>query len=343
MNRREFVRKGFQVAAGAAALGSGVANATVPRDKKIPLAGSIPTRKFGKTGLELPILGAGGVPLVSMWRMGLPRLSEGERVELVRYAYDRGVRYFDTAPVYHECESILGRALKDVRDNVYLNTKVETTAPAEVRKSVEISLEKLQTSYLDGIQIHGTPGLENMTVKQAMKIHAELVKLRDEGIVRFIGFSAHGYFDKAYDLISTGGFDTTLLACGYFRAGMLELLPNAMVEYREMCLAKASEGGMGILAMKVLRLGMFGHWGKLLVPGFDEKRIKQLPGAAIRYQLQDERVHTLLIGLSGKSDLDENIRTLSGNTMYTTSDSVLLAEFSAKLYEHKLFQGAKDA
>ena len=60
---------------------------------------------------------------------------------LVRYAYDRGVRYFDTAPSYMESQAILGEALKDRRRQVCLVTKVETTKPEEVRKSVESSLK----------------------------------------------------------------------------------------------------------------------------------------------------------------------------------------------------------
>ena len=130
----------------------------------------------------------------------------------MRYAYERGMRYFDTSPVYMESEAILGDALKDRRRQVCLVTKVEATQPAEVRKSVEQSLKALQTDYLDLILIHGTPGLEQMSVGQAMKIHAQLVKLRDQRIIRFIGFSAHGYFDKALALIASESFDHCMLS-----------------------------------------------------------------------------------------------------------------------------------
>ena len=78
---------------------------------------------------------------------------------LVRYAYDRGVRYFDTAGNYLESQAILGEALKDRRRQVCLVTKVETTKPEDVRKSVEPSLKALQTDYLDILLIHGTPGV----------------------------------------------------------------------------------------------------------------------------------------------------------------------------------------
>ena len=55
-------------------------------------------------------------------------------MKLVRYAYDRGVRYFDTAGNYMESQSMLSKGLKGVRDKVYLVAKVETTDPAKYLK-----------------------------------------------------------------------------------------------------------------------------------------------------------------------------------------------------------------
>ncbi|GAB4140936.1 hypothetical protein JCM17478_32030 [Thermopirellula anaerolimosa] len=175
-------------------------------------ADRLPVREFGKLGESLPILGYGGAALVSHW--GSP-LSVDERIELVRYAYRRGIRYFDIAANYGESQRIFGEALKDVRRHVYLVTKVETTDPVEVRPAVENSLGQLKTDYVDGLLLHGTPGLEQMTVAQAMNIHDELVRLREEKITCFIGFSAHSYFHKALALIESGAFDQCMLSYGY--------------------------------------------------------------------------------------------------------------------------------
>ena len=70
-----------------------------------------------------------------------------------------------------------------------------------------------------------------------------------------------------------------------------------------------------------------------MVPGFDKQRLKQLPGAAIRHVLQDQRVHVLNIGMRLKEEIDANIKILSGDTTYTPEDRDLLAEFSAQLYD----------
>ena len=252
---------------------------------------------------------------------------------LFRSAYDRGVRYFDTSPVYMESEAILGEALKDRRHQVCLVTKVESTRPEEVRKSVEKSLKVLQTDYLDLTLIHGTPGLQQMTVPQAMKIHAELVKLRDEKVTRFVGFSAHGYFDKALGLIASGGFDQCMLSYGYIPRGYDQIWTARMTTLRDACVAKAHELSMGIVAMKVMGAGMLAAWSGYLVPGFDKQRLQQLPGAAIRHVLQDQRIHLLNIGMRLREEIDANIKLLTGSTVYTAEDRGLLAEFSARLYD----------
>jgi predicted aldo/keto reductase-like oxidoreductase len=324
--RREFLKRAAQAAV-AAAVSGGIASGAVPKEKKIDLADTIPTRVLGKTGVKLPILGYGGAGLVKVW--GSP-LSPKDRVKLVRYAYYQGVRYFDTAGNYMESQAILGEALKGIRDNVYLVSKVETTVPGWVRKAVEKSLKELKTDYLDAILIHGTPGIEQMTIEQAMKVHGELVKLRDERVVRFIGFSAHSYFDKALALISSGGFDQCMLSYGYIPRGHDQIFSAKMVELRNACVAKAHKLGMGIVAMKVIGGGVLGAWSGYVVPGFDKKRLKQLPAAAIRYVLQDKRIHLLTIGMRLKKEVDANIKTLSGDTVYTLNDRALLAKFCAK-------------
>jgi len=326
IDRRSFLKAGMAAAIGSVAAGSGVARAGEPPSDPTQIA----TRPFGKTGRSLPILGYGGAALVKVWASPL---SAEDRAKLVRYAYDRGIRYFDTAGNYMESQSILGEGLKGIRDKVYLVTKVETTDPAQVRGAVEKSLKELQTDYLDAILIHGTPGLEQMTVKRAMEVHGELVKLRGEGIAKFLGFSAHSYFDKALALIDSGGFDLCMLSCGYFPRGHNQVFSPRMLELRNACLAKAHERGMGIIAMKVMGGGVLGAWAGYVVPRFDKRRLGQLPPAAIRFALEDERIHILNIGMRMKQEVDANIKTLSGDITCTLGDRALLAEFMAKAYD----------
>ncbi|MHC4201307.1 MAG: aldo/keto reductase [Planctomycetota bacterium] len=319
MKRREFIRRAAQAAAVATA-SARMAHGAGPRNKKIQLADTIPARAFGKTGVKLPILGYGGAALPKAW--GNP-LSVEDRVKLVRYAYDRGVRFFDTAGNYMESQSIMGNVV------------------SEVRRAVEKSLRELQTDYLDLIQIHGTPGLEQMSVKQAMKIHGELVKLRNQRVVRMIGFTAHSYFDKALAMISSGGFEHCMLAYGYLPRGHNQLFSPKMLKLREACLTKAHGRGMALVAMKVVGAGALGAWSGYMVPGFDKKRLRQLPGAAIRYVLKDKRIHLLAIGMRLKHEIDANIRTFAGPTAFSPGDQALLKEFSPKVMQSGHFKKMK--
>lgn len=345
--RREFLKRAGQAAV-VAGLASGVA-AAAPKGEKTD---AIPTRVFGKTGVKLPILGYGGAALPKKW--GNP-LSLEDRVKLVRYAYDSGIRYYDTSISYSYAESqeIIGKALKDVRSNVFITTKVDFWNRARrggriekvdkkgVARQVQKNLAELQTDYIDCVLIHGTPGVEQMTVEQSMEIHGELAKARKKGLIRFVGFSAHSYFDKALALIESGGFDLCMLAYGYLPRGHNQRFSPKAIDLREKCLAAAHKRKMGIVAMKVVGGGFLGAWSGYIVPTFDKKRLKQLPAAAIRYVLQDKRVHMLTIGMRLKREIDANIQTFSGDTGYTADDRALLAEFSAKALDSDKMKAMK--
>ena len=79
--------------------------------------------------------------------------------------------------------------------------------------------------------------------------------------------------------------------------------------------------------------GWLGRWSGYIVPGFDQPRLAQLPGAAFRHVLQDPRVHVLAIGMHLQSRIDANLKILTGDAACTPEDRAPLAEFSAKLYE----------
>ena len=346
--RREFLKEAAQ-ATTAVAVSASLASTAAPDETRVVQAESIPIRTLGRTDLKLPILGYGGAGLPKKW--GNP-LSLEDRVKLVRHAYDSGVRYFDTSISYSYSESqeIIGKALKEVRDEAFVTTKVDFWDRSKpngritkvdkkaVARQVEKNLAELQSDYVDAILIHGTPGVEQMTVEQCMEVQGELAKARDKGLVRFVGFSAHGYFDKALALIETGGFDLCMLACGYLPRGHSQRFTEKSIALREKCLEAAHQRQMGIVAMKVMGAGMLGARSGYVVPAFDKQRLKQLPGAAIRHVLQDQRIHMLTIGMRLRSDIAANLNVLTGQAATTAVDRALLADFSAKLYETPAFK-----
>jgi predicted aldo/keto reductase-like oxidoreductase len=331
--RREFL-KSTLAAAGVAALGAPAVGKEERTKTITPGDTGIPTRRFGKTGYTLPILGMGGSAMVKQWvaAYGVPLLGTDERVAMLRHAYDKGIRYFDTARVYGESESIIGKGLNGIRDQVYLATKVAVFKPEAVRQSLETSLKQLDTSYVDAAQIH-SPSIERLGFEGAMKVHAELVKLRDEKMLRFIGLTTHVAFQTVYKMICTGGFDQVLLAYGYFNKGMDTLLSHRNLSWRELCLAEATQRNMAIVAMKVMGANILGHNSKNLVPDYDKAALAKLPPAAIRWVVRDERVSMLNIGVSFPADIDSNIAVLKGDLTLTNNDRLALADYAQRAYE----------
>jgi aryl-alcohol dehydrogenase-like predicted oxidoreductase len=331
MNRRSFLEASLAVA-GATALPA----ATAPKDKTIKFPAGLPTRKFGKTGHVLPVLGMGGSAFIDRYavELGVPKQSREYRIEMIRHAYANGVRYFDTARVYQESEGIYAEAIKDFRDNIYLATKVWANqpdgpaSPEGARASVEQSLKELKVDYVDAVQIHMPVDYD-----RAMKTHDVLTKMRQEGKLRFIGCTNHTNFDLMYKLVSSGGFDQVLMAYGYFPRGLDTLISDRSREYRALAIAKANELGMAVVAMKVLGARVLSHNAENLVPDFPKDKLPGVAAAAIKWVLNDPRISLLNVGASLKEDLDKNVATLKGDTKLTADDRVLLADFSRRAYE----------
>ena len=98
---------------------------------------------------------------------------------------------------------------------------------------------------------------------------------------------------------------------------------------------------MAIVAMKIMGANMLSHNSKNMVAGYDEKRLAELPAAAIRWVLQDPRVSMLNVGVSMPSDVDQNLAVVRGDTTFTAADGRLLADFSTRLYEAEAVKAMK--
>jgi aryl-alcohol dehydrogenase-like predicted oxidoreductase len=255
-----------------------------------------------------------------------PRPTE-EKVRLIRHAYDTGVRYFDTAAIYRT-EPYVGEALKDVRDDVYLATKVWPQSAATVRPQVEASLKSLQTDVIDCIKVHLASD-----VKVSLEVLDELDKLKAEGKIRQIGMSNHVFFEVALELIETGRLDEFLVARGYFPKGETEILSPWNAEMRELCIARAHERGMNIIGMKAMGGFMYGPMYGLWAPDFEPERAALLPASAIRWCFSDPRFHVYIIGAYYPQDIDANVRTVSGDLSLTDDDRMVLADFSTRTWE----------
>ena len=159
-------------------------------------------RTLGRTGLKVSLLslGTGGSSNLGQ-RSGL---SQGEQDALIRRALDLGVNLIDTSAGYRESEAILGRALKGVpRDAYVLATKWRHEGgdcpvdPQLLVDSVDRSLRRLRTDFIDLMQFHGPIPSEYMEVVD--RFYPVMTRLREQGKIRHIGFSEQFSADPAHE------------------------------------------------------------------------------------------------------------------------------------------------
>lgn len=157
---------------------------------------------FGTTGLRISRVAYGGI--VSR------NEDQKDSDRFVSYAVDQGVNYFDVAPSYGNAEEKLGNSLRPYRKDVTLACKTDAKDAQGLRKDLEQSLQTLYTDYFDVYQFHSLSKMEDLDriFARGGAIHA-LDKAKQEGLVRFTGFSAHNE-DVALKALDLYDFDMVL-------------------------------------------------------------------------------------------------------------------------------------
>jgi aryl-alcohol dehydrogenase-like predicted oxidoreductase len=210
---------------------SGMARKTAP--------GKLEKRSLGRTGEMLSVIGFGGIVVMNA--------TSSEASERVRKAIDAGINYFDVAPSYGDAELKLGPALEPYRKDVFLACKTTMRTKEEARKELEQSLENMRTDHFDLYQHHAVTKLEDVdTLLGPGGAMETFLEAREEGKIRFIGFSAHSV-EAAMALMERFDFDTILFPFNYATWHAGNFGPQVM--------EKAKEKNMGILALKAMARG----------------------------------------------------------------------------------------
>jgi aryl-alcohol dehydrogenase-like predicted oxidoreductase len=152
-------------------------------------------RKLGNTGLIVSEVALGTMQFGGKMNMG--NLGQEDTNKLVKLALDRGINFIDTADVYSrgESETLLGNALKGVREEIVLATKVRLpmsdsnfnrsgATRVNILRGVESSLKRLQTDWIDLYQVHGWDS--NTPFEETLRTLNDLVR---QGKVRYLGLS----------------------------------------------------------------------------------------------------------------------------------------------------------
>ncbi len=261
-------------------------------------------RQFGKTGVEVPIIGYGTATLGHIEK-DVP-IDAG--VAALNHAIDRGVTYLDTSPDYGS-EHIVGEVMKQRRDEVFLATKCNLRTRDGVLKDIHDSLERLQTDHVDLLQIHAVNTHADLeAVLAADGSIPGVEEAKRQGLCRFIGITGHARPDVLARAIQEYAFDTVLIALG--AADRLVSGPEtAFLPY-------ARERGTGVIAMKVLLHGEI-----------DRRDL------ALRYSLGLEGVSLAIVGMKDQAEVDATVEIAENFTRLTEQEDAELVEITRAIVQ----------
>jgi uncharacterized protein len=260
-------------------------------------------RRFGRTGLQMPVFSCGGMRYQHKWQdvppAEIPADNQANLEACVQRALELGIHHIETARGYGTSEMQLGRLLPTLpRDRMIVQTKVAPVATAEqFLQTFETSMKYLGLDHVDLLSLHGINNrqLLDWSLRPGGCLDAAR-RLQKDGRVRFIGFSTHATTDLILEAINTGEFDYVNLHW-YF---VNELNWPAVV------------------AAHRLDLGVF-----IISPNDKGGKLQDGPATLAGltapltpmqfndlYCLAQPHVHTLSIGPSRPRDFDEHVQAL---------------------------------
>jgi len=279
---------------------------------------SLPTATLGRTGEQVTKLGYGAMELRSR------RVEAGDADRLLNTVLDSGINLIDTSPDYGASEEHIGRAISHRRGEYFLASKCgcpvgegigETppTGPREhvftrenIRAGVEQSLRRMQTDHIDLVQFHISPSPELLADNDSV---AELLTLRDEGKIRFLGIS--GTLPNLPAQIAMGVFDA------------FQIPYSAVEREHEEAITQAAQAGGGTIVRGGVARGMpepnpalpedFRRAMQARRDHFAEVDISDLIGDMssmefmLRFTISHPDMHTTIVGTKNPDHLAANL------------------------------------
>ncbi|MGE5268090.1 MAG: aldo/keto reductase [Thiohalocapsa sp.] len=297
-------------------------------------------RRFGRTGIEVSVLGFGCGAVGGLMIKG----TAADQERAVARALELGINYFDTAQMYGngQSETNLGRVLQSLKPQCYVGTKVRLP-PTErgkigeaIAASLEASLKRLQRDSVDLFQFHNaivgeTDGADFSVESVLDEVVPAFQRLRDQGKFRFFGITANGETEALHRVVDARAFDT-----GQVSYNLLNPTPGAAMpagypaqDYQDL-LARMQAADMGVINIRVLAAGALSgteerhplgspppapigsgadyrrdvERARRFEPLIREGHADSLIEAAIRYPLAHPGVSTILVGYSTLEQLE---------------------------------------
>lgn len=266
-------------------------------------------RKLGKTSMEISEIAFGGVEIGLPYGIGIQSekdmLTENEAIDLLHASLDGGINFFDTARLYGNSETIMGKAFVGKRQNVILSTKCrhfrnkegQLLPGSELKKFIEDSLHEslnaLQTDYVDVFMLHQADEqiLDNEIIIDTF------YGIKKLGIARAIGASTYS-IGETQKVIHSGVWD------------VIQLPFNLMDQRQQTFFDIAEQKGVGIIIRSVLLKGLLSDRGKALHPALKDVKnhiaqynslidddFPDLPSLALKFALSFPQVSSVLIGM----------------------------------------------
>ncbi|MBI4383342.1 MAG: aldo/keto reductase [Nitrospinae bacterium] len=281
-------------------------------------------RRFGKTNESISVITLGGMRFKHGWnppRDRLPRESVQNCVETLRQALAEGINHIETAHGYMKSEHLYGVALKELkvpRGRFKMMTKGSPMTGGETRGLVESQLKALQLDHVDFYGWHGINNEERFQAAVAKGGPVEtLLRLKEEGLVRHVGFSTHGPLDLILKAIGTGLFSFVNLHYYYF------------FQRNWPAIQLAGEKDLGIFIISPNEKG-----GMLWDPSEKVKRLCapltpiQFNG---RFCLGHPRITTLSMGMHAPEHFEQNLKILNGGPYPHEKDKPIKTRMDAPL------------
>jgi predicted aldo/keto reductase-like oxidoreductase len=285
LSRRQFLGHS------AAAVGALAAGATAPAKEQRRLTGGADQVVLGRTGVKCSLLGMGTGSHGVQHSSNQVRLGEAEFQNLVRYAFDRGITYFDTADQYGSHIYLRGAIKKLPREKLFIQTKTHATTPEMAWADLDRFRQELGTDYIDSLLMHCmTTRSWPADRRPAMDV---LSQAKAKGWVKAVGVSCHG-LDPLRAAVDTDWVDIDLARINPIGGprGRMDGTPEQVAA----CLKAMHEKGKGILGMKILAEG------DLKTP---EEQVRSL-----RFVLGLGCVDAFVIGFESPQQIDQIMRII---------------------------------
>jgi len=305
------------------------------------------SRKLGRTGLDVSILGFGCGAVGGLMVRG----SSADQERAVARAIELGINYFDTAAMYGngESERNLGRVMKSLKPDIRVGTKVRIPAgernrvAAAVTQSLEASLQRLQLERVDLFQLHNhitRDGRDSDLTPEIVlgEVVPAFERSREQGKTRFYGITAVGDTPALHQVADARAFDTAQVSYNLLNPSAGATVPAGYPahDFGDL-LGHTRAANMGVINIRVLAAGALSgseerhplgsptvepigsgstyhldaERARRLQPLIQEGHAESLIDAALRFAIANAAVSTVLVGYSTLDQLEYAARSLN--------------------------------